>query len=118
MARRLTEESPDAAWLDAEAERRREAFELERTQHAQARLLKRQSQPLGRRFADVVNGLATLSTAKNQSWDPKKSGMGYDSAPPGYADALAVGGVDRQEVARLLAIVERSVGELEAITCR
>lgn len=106
-------EGPDAAWLEEECQRRREAWEVERPQRRLARRSARRAEPLSRRMHRLEVQLAVSSGMPAAAIGGRSGGTPDSQAPP---DAVvAFGGEHPAELARLLSLLERVVEKLEAL---
>jgi hypothetical protein len=111
--RRNEEEGPEAAWLDAEAKRRRAAWEAERPQRRLAKRAARESQPLFRRVY-ALEMLLTLSAALPAAViSGGGGGSGPDSRIPPDA-TLSFSGEHPRDLQRLFRLLTDTVRRIEA----
>jgi hypothetical protein len=112
---RLDEEQPPAEWLDAESERRREAFERERAQLRQDRLAERRGLPRHERLRQLEVRLALTSTVSAATTgDPITSGAPGTKPPP--TAITAPGAAAPAEVEKLLTLITAAIAKLEALS--
>jgi len=112
---RLTEEPVDADWLDAEADRRREAFDRDRAQFARDRQSERRGLPRHERLRLIEVQLALSSGSRAGNIEEAVSGSGPGSKPP-PRQSEAFGGENERDTARLLNLITATVERLEQLS--
>lgn len=111
---RLTEEPPDAEWLDAHAAERRAAWEADRPRRAAERRAARRREPLSRRIHSLEVRLVLSSGIAAGAIASSGGGSGPDSKLPPRAEAT-YGGEHPRELRRLFRLLEEVVERLERL---
>jgi hypothetical protein len=98
----------------AQVERRREKFVTERRSLHRMLKRKRADQPLHQRLETVLTTIRALQTPRARSIQPAEHDAGRDQPvlPPG-GDELALSSAHRNDVTRMLRMIDRAVEKLE-----
>lgn len=112
--RDLDAEQPNAEWLRAESDRRREVDDRRKSQERVARMARRASEPLSKRLFEVEKAMVLAPTPQAVRGGGS-GGSRARSMPPPRAAVEEAGGADPAEVSRIVRIVEDCLKRLEDV---
>jgi hypothetical protein len=113
---RLDAEAPDADWVNAEADRRREIFDAAQQQHARDRQATRKALPRFERLRLIEVQLMLASGTRAAGFDQTPISTSKPGATPPPRQSEAFGGENERDVARLFRLVTATIERLEQLS--